>query len=467
MKRNLYIFSAIFLLLNAVSVWAVWEGNAGIASVSEFSSQGLYAKSDLFPKNTIVEIQNLETDKKIKIVIVGPANIPGIVILVSQDTANALNLKQGSLTRVRISIPPVVSETPAIGTIANNEPILTQDPDANPEIQALQNNNSNTQSLVKVPVETVVPVESSPTPTPTIESSIPEPSPIYAETTSINEVEVIPETTQEESTSLVQNIESPQAIDLNPSEITENYNTHYEEPEIVFMSETETEAETESATEPVTALAEESLLEDALDQAPVLEVAEIPDTPIEQTQESPIFEEVALVSEISLEPAEELIPEISKDKEIAIPVVPSITATVPVEQAEDSSNVDAIPLVGSIVKPQANESKTTQPDIKTPQEKSPDIQQSKPLISSPIPYITNFEKSSYYIQIGTYSELASVQKILSSYSAKYPVAVQKTESTKGDLLKVFIGPVKKDEYGAVLERFKLLGFKDAFVKKEP
>jgi hypothetical protein len=39
------------------------------------------------------------------------------------------------------------------------------------------------------------------------------------------------------------------------------------------------------------------------------------------------------------------------------------------------------------------------------------------------------------------------------------------ERGSSDSLKVCIGPVSKDEYGAILERFKGLGFKDAFLRK--
>ncbi|HNQ97451.1 MAG TPA: hypothetical protein PKH81_05115, partial [Treponemataceae bacterium] len=73
MKRNVVIVSLIvvFLAIPLISVWAVWEGNAGIASSSDFPSAGMYAKSDMFPRNTIVEIRNLETERTIRAVITG------------------------------------------------------------------------------------------------------------------------------------------------------------------------------------------------------------------------------------------------------------------------------------------------------------------------------------------------------------------------------------------------------------
>jgi hypothetical protein len=82
-----------------------------------------------------------------------------------------------------------------------------------------------------------------------------------------------------------------------------------------------------------------------------------------------------------------------------------------------------------------------------------------------LPYITSFVKDSFYVQIASYSDPVHVKNIVEKYGKKYPIAVERSTSTSGEILKVFIGPVQKDEYGAVLDRFKNLGFKDSFVKK--
>jgi len=91
MKRIKYLLGCICLLmfLCTSSIWAVWEGNAGIAGSSEFPGSGLYARSDMFPKNTIVEIQNLEKEISVRVVITGTAGIPGLVAVLSPETAEA------------------------------------------------------------------------------------------------------------------------------------------------------------------------------------------------------------------------------------------------------------------------------------------------------------------------------------------------------------------------------------------
>ncbi|MBN2812381.1 MAG: SPOR domain-containing protein, partial [Spirochaetales bacterium] len=88
-----------------------------------------------------------------------------------------------------------------------------------------------------------------------------------------------------------------------------------------------------------------------------------------------------------------------------------------------------------------------------------------PAAISGLPFISSFAKGSYYVQIASCAETLNAKKIVDEWGASYPVVVERSSGAKGELLKVYVGPVQKDEYGAVLERFRQLGFKDAFVKK--
>jgi cell division septation protein DedD len=82
-----------------------------------------------------------------------------------------------------------------------------------------------------------------------------------------------------------------------------------------------------------------------------------------------------------------------------------------------------------------------------------------------LPCVSSLAKGSYYIQIASYSDPLRAKKIVDGYAPKYPIVVEQGSTARGSVLKVCVGPVKKDEYGAILERFKSLGFKDAFVRK--
>ena len=72
-----------------------------------------------------------------------------------------------------------------------------------------------------------------------------------------------------------------------------------------------------------------------------------------------------------------------------------------------------------------------------------------------------FEKGKYYIQIAVYSKPENVQDTVNKYGKKYPIIVEK----KNGKNYVCVGPLSMDEYGAVLQRFRAFGFKDAFLRK--
>ena len=138
MLYEVITFGAVLLaLVSVMPAWAIWEGNAGIGNASEFPGSGNFAKSDMFPKNTIVEILNLETNIAIRAVVTGSSGVPGLVAILSPEAAFALNVKTGSVSRVRISVPSPVAETPASGTLSGGQGARTADPDANPESASL------------------------------------------------------------------------------------------------------------------------------------------------------------------------------------------------------------------------------------------------------------------------------------------------------------------------------------------
>ena len=79
-------------------------------------------------------------------------------------------------------------------------------------------------------------------------------------------------------------------------------------------------------------------------------------------------------------------------------------------------------------------------------------------------YITEesaLKKGSFYIQVASFSRKENAEALIKKYP-RYPYAVIITRSGS---YKILAGPLNEDEYGAVFERFKSYGFKDAFVKK--
>lgn len=77
--------------------------------------------------------------------------------------------------------------------------------------------------------------------------------------------------------------------------------------------------------------------------------------------------------------------------------------------------------------------------------------------------LKELESGKYYIQIAVLADENNLKDIVSKFEKQYPVTLVPLAS--GKATQVMIGPLGMDEYGAVLNRFKKSGYKDAFLRK--
>lgn len=77
--------------------------------------------------------------------------------------------------------------------------------------------------------------------------------------------------------------------------------------------------------------------------------------------------------------------------------------------------------------------------------------------------LKELESGKYYIQIAVLADESNLKATVSKFAEQYPVALVPLSS--GKAMQVLIGPLNMDEYGAVLNRFKKSGYKDAFLRK--
>ena len=80
-----------------------------------------------------------------------------------------------------------------------------------------------------------------------------------------------------------------------------------------------------------------------------------------------------------------------------------------------------------------------------------------------VPSVKNLRKGSYYVQVASLGNTDNIKNFIDKYSAKYPVVLVQNSSKSS--YQVMVGPLNIDEYGAVDEKFRAHGFKDAFVRK--
>jgi len=82
-----------------------------------------------------------------------------------------------------------------------------------------------------------------------------------------------------------------------------------------------------------------------------------------------------------------------------------------------------------------------------------------------VPTVGELEPGKYYLQLGAYSRPAAVESEIGKIERTYPLAVQRTGAADKPVYRILVGPVNHGESGALLERFRKTGYKDAFIRK--
>lgn len=84
---------------------SVWEGTAVVAVAGELPEAGYYISTNSFPRNTVVDIKNLETNKTVRAIVAGGLDSPGLLAALSREAASAIGLDPKNVGRVRITMP--------------------------------------------------------------------------------------------------------------------------------------------------------------------------------------------------------------------------------------------------------------------------------------------------------------------------------------------------------------------------
>jgi len=74
------------------------------------------------------------------------------------------------------------------------------------------------------------------------------------------------------------------------------------------------------------------------------------------------------------------------------------------------------------------------------------------------------ERGKWYVQLGVYSRPDNVEDEIIRIGSAYPVAVQNIGTDTSPMFRVLLGPLNQGECGAILQRFKSIGYPDAFVR---
>ncbi len=162
--RYFRLFVAVVLLLFSTLAHAdyAWEGIATRGDSILFPDEGLFAASNVVPRNTVVELTSLDTGRSVRVIISRRASEPGLLALLSPDAAASLGLS-GDEQTTRVLLSPV--SIPGLASAADEDRMrVPSDPD-----RALPAGTTARPERIRVPEAVAVEVpepEAEPEPEP-------------------------------------------------------------------------------------------------------------------------------------------------------------------------------------------------------------------------------------------------------------------------------------------------------------
>ncbi len=445
------LFSLIFII-SFSCIWAVWEGNGGIGSSTDFPAEGLFVRSDMFPKHTLLEITNLEKNVKARAVVIGPSGIPGLLASLSPELGEKLGVPRGKVIRIRVLTPSPVNEEGDDGKSISAAGPESQDLDNNPALFVASHSDLPNANLKKEEAESVSentgsdtilyddlksPIEDTPAETA-------EDVPVVEEVPDVDAI--IDPVVEEPAEPIVEETVLPEEV--APIETETYMEPANENPPITVDPINEPAAKPEAAPSPVTEVSEPQEPEQPKEE---IEDVEVVDPVVEPVDEAPV-EEKKVETVASVTPKNETVADKKEEapapiEETPAPVEETPVEETPAEEAEDSGTYEE-----------------TDSDIYTAAEEKPEEESAVP-VNEIKPVSSKLEKGKTYVQIVIYDNKYNRNDVLKKYGKKYPMVVEERLVKNNTRYTIFVGPLKPDETGAVLERFKQLGFKDAFLKK--
>ncbi|MDR1429903.1 MAG: SPOR domain-containing protein [Spirochaetaceae bacterium] len=424
MKKHA-LFFAVPVLMAVMSSGSVWEGAAALSSNGELPDSGYYAASSSFPRNTVVDVTNLETRKTVRVIVAGPLESPGLLALLSRDAASSIGLSSRSVGRIRISQPadPVAfsrftsggassggdsgdSDFDPRAAVAANYPHLLGPVDG--AAQGSVSESYTGMAIVDLPRDGFTPASAG-SPDEGIQGE-PEAESAWVYPEEIAGGSALAETSPPENLP-PENLPPETGYDLP------DYTAPPGEPELA-----------EERYEDIPEYEVPHEVPPELSEMPFSPPEEIPGELPEVTQNDGVGEP-GIISEITLIPAEERPPEYTGE-------MPGMAEYAPVTPEVQPGGIAGAPsgVSGAMFS---------------------------------VPLISQLENGKYYLQLGAYSYTDLVEAELSRLGRTYPLAVQLAGAPERPLYRILVGPVNMGESGALLQRFKNTGYSDAFIRSYP
>lgn len=490
------------------------DGRAVVAPEGSMP-KGVFAKTVGYLPGDSISVTSLSAKKTVDILVIGSIDSSeGVAILLSPEAAELLGLSKDANNVVKITKRSGQLDEAVAGTAVIGGKVENDESDFEPEEIVSESENAagteeDSDSVEEISAEKAEGEEKDDYAEETVE---PEPvESVEAEENPAPETEIEPEVIDESGSEDLENSAAESSEEAVPSEPLESSDEIPEEK--VPSKEDSVEPEKIDATD----APEEDGLSENSGEIPV-PVEECPeevesDEKLEPAEGDELSESVEKIEATDEPAAEEPEPEkesVSVDDDVVSEVpfeeesvsadeLPEINSenSEPVENERpeavpyvDSENVEAGPLS------EENSEESYEPIVLVPAESNPPESAGKPaevyknevsakpaenkaeeraaegkkpgaskksLEKYKVSSLKELESGKYYIQIAVLADENNLKNTVSKFEKQYPVTLVPLAS--GKATQVMIGPLGMDEYGAVLNRFKKSGYKDAFLRK--
>lgn len=462
--KKILIFAGIFILsgLLFTGFSPSVDGRAVVAEKGELPS-GLFGKTVGYLPGDSVSVVNPANGKTVDILVLGSLDpSQGVAILLSPEAAAELNIEKNVNNLVKLTKRTGKLDEQVYGraTIAKDEMAekpLFEETSENAEAPVAME-AAGVEQPVELPVESET-VESSPITIPAeIESEVassdaepveselpaavalaeeneelPASEPVEDAEMQVSEIAAEPETAEPESVEVAAESDSEPAIEAESVEETE-------EPVAVAK---EIENEKIDGSE----FLDEEYSESAEFGTIVSDEPELEFFDQEKIAENESLENAETYAPIVLVPASENPPAVlEKSEELALAETESLSADVSAET--DLKNDEVIQL----------EVKVSENTIEDTADKEKNA-----LDAFIVPSLSDLQKGKYYVQIAMMNDEENIVSLLNTYRTNYPMVAVPLSNKKG--YQIMVGPLERDEYGSVRQKFKERGFKDCFLRK--
>jgi hypothetical protein len=513
------IFSLIVLASLGLSLQAAtWEGNGVVGASGEFRDGGNLAACNSFPRDSTVEIRNLENGKVTRVVISGGIDNPGIFIVLSPKAAGDLGMTSGISSRIRATSIALFTDGATKGTVVAG----SVDPDFNPSLLAAAGKAAPTGTTAATTAAAALPPSAekkAPDAAAASGSKLFEPEKASVLSTSGLAAPQAPAASLVLADAQITPLPGPETASLSGSSAAPPAKDGPGLPPLADAA-----VPSISVEEKASPIDSGSPVADPV--PPDLALSEAPAAPVATEGASPASSESGTTVEIkSLEApalAETAPPAVSPSIATLEPGIdlenesPGITAppaeapalashslpdALPGDPSAKAAEPPSIVEAGTVESVVALEATAPRPPsvVAAPQEpasgpavassraaetagKAPSAAVASPEPAKKIPtameapakpsattslIVEKLKSGAYYVQVGVYNSDATLTAAAGSFGSKFPVTAEKIVGKSGTQYRLYVGPIARDESGIMVIRLKSLGFRDAFLRKAP